>query len=378
MKALQIRQLLLISILLLSISGVNVQDDPALSPRVGHKMVVDSGNDQVILFGGNSLGEAQVFYDDTWIYSPESNIWTQLMIDGPSPRGSHALTYNPDDGTVLLFGGQTPTRRLSETWVFDCNMETWIEIETEISPEGRSDFDMVYDSSRGVFILYGGWGDRTGFQDDTWVFDPETNTWSEIETNVTPGRMYGQNLEYYPVGEKVILYGGHLKSPISRDYVEEAWYFYPDNSSWVKSSSANTPHGRYWNSMSFSSVHSSLVVFGGTYGEGPITDTWILSTQNMVWTQLDSNDFPSNRVISDMVYVDFLGSFLLFGGVNNNYEHYGDTWKLSPETWEWEELLPTYSSREAIDEPGMMPGYPVTTILAGMTVLYLISKRKLG
>jgi hypothetical protein len=190
--------------------------------------------------------------------------------------------------------------------------------------------------------------------------------------------MYGQNLEFDPVGEKVILYGGHLRSPISRDYIEEAWYFYPDNSSWVQSSSANTPHGRYWNSMSFSSTHSSLVVFGGTYGEGPINETWVLSTQNMAWTHLDSNDFPSNRVISDMVYVDSLESFLLFGGINNNYEHFGDTWKLSPETWEWEELLPTYSSREAIDETGMIPGYTVTTILAGMIVLYILSNRKLG
>ncbi len=106
------------------------------------------------------------------------------------------MAYNPDQGTILLFGGQTSTRRLSDTWVFDCSTETWTEIETDVTPEGRGDFDMVFDPNNQVFIIYGGWGYRTGLQHDTWTFDPETNTWTEIETESDPGRMYGQSLEF--------------------------------------------------------------------------------------------------------------------------------------------------------------------------------------
>ena len=343
--------------------------------RAGSKMVVDTGNNRVLLFGGNTLGESQVFYDDTWEYSPEANTWTQILVEGPSSRGSHSMAYNPDESTALLFGGQTPTGRLSDTWMYDCETESWAEVVTETSPEGRSEFDMIYDSSNGVFIFNGGWGDRSGLQDDTWVFNPDTNTWTEIETDVNPGRMYGHSLEYDPVAEDIILYGGHVRSPISNDYIEEVWRFNLDETSWVQTSSVNTPHGRYWNAEGYSTEHNALVVFGGTYGVGAIDETLVLDTQSMEWAELNSFDSPSRRVISDMVYVESMESFLLFGGVNNSYVHFNDLWKLSPDTWEWDELHPSFSSRGVVNKTGVIPGFPVFSILAGLVFLYSISKK---
>ena len=92
-------------------------------------MVYDIENDRIILFGGYTVDGEREFYNDTWVFSPDDGIWTKLLIDGPSHRGAHSMAYNPDQGTILLFGGQTSTRRLSDTWVFDCITETWTEIE---------------------------------------------------------------------------------------------------------------------------------------------------------------------------------------------------------------------------------------------------------
>jgi len=342
-------------------------------------MVYDTENDRVILFGGYTVDETREFYNDTWVFSPDDNIWTELLINGPSNRGSHSMAYNSDEGTILLFGGQTSTRRLSDTWVFDCSTETWTEIETESAPEGRGDFDMVYDSNNQVFIIYGGWGHRTGLQHDTWTFDPETGVWTEIETDSDPGRMYGQSLEYDHIRKRVILYGGHLRSPISHDHIDEAWYFHLENSSWAQSSSIDKPHGRYWSAVSYSEDDSSLVVFGGSYGIGPMNETWILDTDEMRWTQLISPDYPIRRVISDMVYVESQDSFILFGGGNNSPANFNDTWRLDPETWEWSEIQPSYSSREAFEtrEPGVIPGYSLLSIIIGTSVL-ILRRKKLG
>ena len=372
-----LREIFLVVILLMPVSLVNAQENVELSPRVGAKMVYDVENDRVVLFGGYSLEGERDFYNDTWFFSPVDDTWTKLLIDGPTNRGSHSMAYNPDQGTILLFGGQTNTRRLSDTWIFDCITETWTEIETETAPEGRSDFDMVYDPSNQVFILYGGWGDRSGLQHDTWTFDPETSTWTEVETESSPGRMYGQSLVYDHNKETVILYGGHLRSPISNDHVDEAWHFHLENSSWTQSTSLDKPHGRYWSGVSYSEDDSSLVVFGGSYGIGPMNETWILDTDEMRWTQLNSHDYPTRRVISDMVYVESQDSFILFGG-GNIHATFDDTWRLDTETWDWSEIQTSYSSRDAVDarEQGI-PGYSLISILVGTSVL-ILRKRKLG
>ena len=207
---------------------------------------------------------------------------------------------------------------------------------------------------RHIFILYGGWGSRTGLQSDTWKFDPMTNTWTEYETAETPGPMYGHRLEYDSRNERIMLYGGHLRSPVSREYIEDIWYFFPDNSSWIKSNLAYKPHGRYWNALASSNGDSLLVVFGGTYGEGAMDETWILNTSMMKWTQLDSLESPSRRVISDMVYIESINSFLLFGGgglIENSYQQYNDTWVLDPNTWMWKRIQTRYTAREGIQIP---------------------------
>lgn len=117
-----------------------------LSPRTGHRLVYDSGKDRIILFGGNTVNHERVYYDDTWVLSLSENTWTKLPAEGPSPRGEHAMAYSSDYNKVLLFGGVDPTGRLGDTWVFDCDTDTWTRVETDGSPEGRSDFDMTYDS----------------------------------------------------------------------------------------------------------------------------------------------------------------------------------------------------------------------------------------
>jgi hypothetical protein len=39
---------------------------------------------------------------------------------------------------------------------------------------------MAYDPENNVVVLFGGGPDRSQYTDETWVFDPSTQTWSRI------------------------------------------------------------------------------------------------------------------------------------------------------------------------------------------------------
>lgn len=370
---------LTVIIILLGFHPVHAQEASAtLSPRTGHRLVYDSGNDRIILFGGNTVNHERVYYDDTWVLSLSENTWTKLPVEGPSPRGEHAMAYSSDYNKVLLFGGVDPTGRLGDTWVFDCDTDTWTRVETDGSPEGRSDFDMTYDSRNVVFIMYGGWGRSTGLQHDTWVFDLQENTWQKAETGRDPGRMYGQALENDPDTGRTILYGGHLRSPTSREFVEDIWFYDPQDSTWVEANSTGRPMGRYWHAMAYSPEHTRLAVFGGGYSEGARNETWVYDLEENSWSLAPGNGPPA-RLISDMVYVTGDDCFILFGGVNNSYHHFGDTWKLDPDTWEWSELEPDFRIEE-VDEPReegfQVPGYPAAALLTGAAVIVFLLRRR--
>jgi N-acetylneuraminic acid mutarotase len=71
---------------------------------------------------------------------------------------------------------------LNDTWVFDHVNNTWIELSPESSPSARAWHAMAYDSVNDKVVLFGGGEADYIFKNETWIYDPQANTW----TNVTP------------------------------------------------------------------------------------------------------------------------------------------------------------------------------------------------
>ena len=166
----------------------------ALDPigRNSLQMAYDSESDRVIVFGGCSRWltcatdpTGDTLGQGTWAYDYNTNTWEEISVStSPDPRYGHAMEYDSESDRVIMFGGYThldPTGMTDETWAFDYNTATW----TQLNPEGdleRRWAEMVYDSDNDKILLFGGFDPDAQFEylNEVWAFDYNENTWTLV------------------------------------------------------------------------------------------------------------------------------------------------------------------------------------------------------
>ena len=100
--------------------------------------------------------------------------WTQVSTQGPSARESAYMSYDSSRGKIVLFGGYEPAgsgKVDSDTWEFDGT--SWTQIPVSGPPPGALG-QMVFDSARGVSVLFGGGNNSTFLAPITWEWDGAT------------------------------------------------------------------------------------------------------------------------------------------------------------------------------------------------------------
>ncbi|MFH1833496.1 MAG: kelch repeat-containing protein, partial [bacterium] len=201
---------------------------PTPAARVGHSMVYDSAQGRVILFGGvdNSDAIAGDLLNDTWAYDPSTNTWTELAPAGPlpAPRYGQAMVYDSAQGKVIMFGGidafgssLSTVSFLNDTWAYDPITNTWTDLAPPTTKPGMITVpiprvtarQMVYDSAQGKVILFGGFRSSFSFLGDTWAYDPSANTWTGLgPSGALPSARALGSMAYDPVTAKTLLFGG--------------------------------------------------------------------------------------------------------------------------------------------------------------------------
>lgn len=144
-----------------------------------YALAYDEQSDRTILFGGERDAA------DTWAYDYRANTWTEMRpAKSPPGRLYHAMAYDPKTDRVILFGGaagpQDRETPFGDTWTYDYNTNTWTELTLQSAPGPRGWHAMAYDTPSGTVVLFGGGVDREHFEAGTWVFDPVRLTWSSI------------------------------------------------------------------------------------------------------------------------------------------------------------------------------------------------------
>jgi N-acetylneuraminic acid mutarotase len=366
--------------------------------RYGAAMVYDENNGRLVLFGGSEWNQG-IFYDDTWAYNYSSNEWAELNSPArPPPRFNPGVAYIPDQEAILIFGGyKPPERHLNDTWLFDVTTDTWRELEPLSSPAPRSSVGIAYDAKNRKVILFGGSSNSEHPHSDTWAYDFESNTWTEMHPVAFPKPQYGVGMVYDSLKERVLLLEGHWVARDEGGRVRDGYggglyaYDYAADA-WTRVE-CQTPNGRYWYSTAYDSDLGRMVVFGGIRwmgGYGNMYDeTWVYDSEANAWSELGGVG-PEKRYISAMAYDPGNRVTVLFGGAvvtgdapggGDLREYYSDTWALNA-TGRWSKLMEPAAPVEPqeAEEPEAttgIPAHPVAALFVGLGAAILFLKRRM-
>lgn len=333
---------------------------PAAKPtaRAGHTMVTIDG--VIYLFGGYERDAASSngregtadksgadITGPSAANGPVSDLWKfdgqnwQKIADNhpPPPRYLHtAIVYR---NKMFVFGGQSSTTYFNDTWEYDPNTRTWLELPPGgLKPEPRSRHSAVMED--GSMIVFGGKG-ANGQQSDAyaWSFNLTTQTWTRKSANPS-GALDCHSATM--VGNKMYVFGGNSGSTKKND----VFSYDPAADTWTKVSTQGTsPDPRAFSAMT--TEGTSFLIFGGENNSGVFfNDTWEFNTITNTWTRRGNIPLGVTRAGAATIQVANTGSSsssarpaasplgqtyqILFGGVDANGNYSDKTYKYATNT----------------------------------------------
>ena len=97
------------------------------------------------------------------------------------------MAYDTESDTVVLFGGFGPSSaNLDDTWLYDFNSNNWTQAMPTTYPGARFRHRAVYDSQMDAVVIFGGitgaWNgpDNDIESDTTWLYDANIDTWTKM------------------------------------------------------------------------------------------------------------------------------------------------------------------------------------------------------
>ena len=251
----------------------------------------------------------------------------------PAPRCEFASAYL--DGSWYIFGGLVDTTQSKSTktedipdndiWEWTEGNDGWLEVAPDNPPPVRNNHKMV--EINGKIYTFGGEGtDPDNFLRDTWVYDPDTETWTDktltamgdIPNNVAGyGLTVNNNLMY--------LYGGHSRYYSGGQVDEVTNYLYsynPETNYWQYISTGNQGPKRH--GAAVETHNDKMYVIGGKDENGDRT--------NSVWAfDFGTNNWEDNTPTTGPMPPPFSGAgstkatinqevqILSLGGVDDNW-----------------------------------------------------------
>jgi hypothetical protein len=277
---------------------------PPQSP--GHlegPIVYDSAADRIILFAGNKLLNATNSDEpccpagidndrQTWAYNYQANTWTNLKpVGGPSGLLGVRMVYDPNADRVILFSGETvPLPQPggdyiypNDTWAYDFNTNTWTNLKPKTSPPGQNYYPIAYDAKADRVLAW--ITPDVGGSNTLWAYDYSANTWTAQPFHEPAWRYYG-TLAYDSALDRTFSFGG-VTVDSNETPLDDLWSFDYASQSWEQIKFTSGPSARGWATLTYSPKADRLVLFGGGADRNSFTnEVWIFDPNANTWTQV--------------------------------------------------------------------------------------------
>jgi hypothetical protein len=208
-----------------------------VGPRDHHTLAYDEGRGRVVLFGGVATtrrGDAQVRESPTDTWEWDGARWTAIDAPGPAARGGAGMVYDRARRHVVLFGGVSfgsgPATRFADTWIWDGR--AWRRVAGDgPAPPGRNGHAMVFDRDTGTVLMWGGTTGGSGHLGDLWRWDG--SRWTEVAVpEPRPGRRVGASMAYDAARGRIVLYGGRARDNGQVRTLDDMWEW--DGARWTR------------------------------------------------------------------------------------------------------------------------------------------------
>ncbi len=292
---------------------------------------------KILLYGGKTKWYGTPPETESAIWQMDEQGWTEVARSVYSPippaRYDEAVATDPSGG-LLLFGGIRSDTFLDETWVWDPETQMWTN-KTDPggkNPPARTVASMVYDPENGNVLLFGGFSTKQYWYSpyenplgDTWLWDG--NGWQNVTGEVYgPSPRAGAAMSYDPKSGKIYLFGGEDSNG---NFLNDLWAWDGKERTWtLVAENVRDLTGRA-EAFFTEGPDGNLLLFGGKYS---LNDLWKYDSVSDLWEEIDPPS-PSPRSSAAMATDEKNGQVLLFGGTEDYWETMGDTWAWNGVEW---------------------------------------------
>jgi hypothetical protein len=299
--------------------------------RVEYASAFDSTNSVLYVHGGRKNGTRQ---SDFWKYDLSNGTWTELTPTGTAPtaRYLHRMVWDSANSRIYLFGGNEGSPTSQELFYYDISGNSWNDPSDTSPPSARQSFGMVIDNATSIIYIHGG-DTGVGGLSDTYSYTIGTNTWANLAPTGSPVTRSIFAMALDSDNSIIYVFGGHDGASSS---ISSTWAYSISGNSWSNKSPASNPTARHGISMVYSG--GKFYLFGGNDDTNYLGDSWAYSVTANDWTDLSpSGDTPIIRYNYGQLFASSSEVYLHAGGELTR-PNYGDIWKYSISGNTWTEI----------------------------------------
>lgn len=317
----------------LSVSAVTVGESP--SARGYHQMTYDAESERIVLYGGQTGYVFDPIYQnhETWLFDPKTNEWTNMSpLVSPGGFSGGDMTYDSkaDRSILSIISDDFSTL---QTWAYDTNTNTWTRLAD--GPRNMVGQRIAYDSESDRIIMFGGF-EFTKFQlvDETWAYDYNTNTWTNMAPRIHPKPRNFHGMVYDAKADRMVAWGGDIKGADK----PTIWTYDYNTNTWQALEPEYSPVIRDYMIFVYDDKADKIIMYGGfTYGND---ETWMYDLNINAWKQLQPTNNPGILSRYGMVYVRDINRTILFGGQDGSFQfqYKRDTWSYNLKANRWTKI----------------------------------------